>query len=457
MSKNQKGTKDKRLDLPVLPPKYINERKIEECEKKMLEDRHRIDKIINENKILQSEIKSKELETAKSIIAYNTKLDELQSELRRFEKQNNQYKADIETIQAETAQLYSSKITQIKEENDKKMNVVLGELAAEKEKSEEYRNKKNEYKQELEDLKKERDRLNETLISTINKYEDCIKKIKIDSEKEISIFKQREEEYIKQRETLSENEVYEVYKELKLTFEKNLTELKEYKDSNSRISDENRIYKLSIETSDSILKECAKIQLQKQKLINQYKEIIDSKSSQLTTMKDSYETQLTELNEQFNSILSDLNKEVVQFKNKCSKLTDENKKLKQLSQMILDQRNEVEMFFLESLEEVKMEIYKKKKQEQKKRSLFPSLVKKYEKTLDEVGKVTISDLSPEDKEKMLKLLFCKINENAKTKNYTDFGYVKVENERERMAMGMSEMNEDLNKNNRSTINEIDES
>lgn len=453
MSKNQKGNKDKRLDLPVLPPKYINERKIEECEKKMLEDRIRIDKIINENKILQSEIKCKEVETAKSIIAYNTKLDELQTELRRFEKQNNQYKADIETIQAETAQLYSSKITQIKEENDKKMNLVLGELAAEKEKSEEYRSKKNEYKQELEDIKKERDRLNETLISTINKYEENFKKIKVDYDKEISVFKQREEEYIKQRETLSENEVYEVYKELKLTFEKNLTELKEYKDNNSRISDENRIYKLSIETSDNILKECAKIQLQKQKLINQYKEIIDSKSSQLTSMKDTYESQLSELNEQFNSILSDLNKEVVQFKNKCSKLGDENKKLKQLSQMILDQRNEVEMFFLESLEEVKMEIYKKKKQEQKKRSLFPSLVRKYEKTLEEVSKVTISDLSPEDKEKMLKLLFCKINENAKTKNYTDFGYVKAENERERIG----EIHDDLNRHNRSTINEIDES
>lgn len=414
----------KQSDLPQLQHKYINEKKIEESEKKLNEDKTRFEKLLLENTQLQLELKQRESDAVKSIIAYNMKFEEQQLQLKNFEKQNNQYKLDIETIREETTQIYTNKIDQIKEDFDKKINLLIVEVSSEKERAEEYRNKKNEYKTDSIELKKERDRLNETLISTIKKYEDLIKNQKRDYETQITQFKLREDEYIKQKESLSENEIYEVYKDLKKTFEKNLYELREFKETNNKITDENKIFKLSLDTSDGILKECAKIQLQKQKIINQYKENLEYKSSQLLMIKDNHEEQVKDLSDKFNEMINNLNKELNHYKNKTEMLLSENKKLKQLSQIILDQRNEVEIYFLESLEEIKLEIYKKKKGEQKKKSLFPSLGKKYEVKSEAISKFTVKDLTAEDKEKMLKILFSKINENRKCKSYVDYSINK---------------------------------
>ena len=98
--------------------------------------------------------------------------------------------------------------------------------------------------------------------------------------------------------------------------------------------------------------------------------------------------------------------------------TDENSQLRSLSQMILDQRSEIEQFFIESLEEAKAECYKRKKEAEKKGNYFPNLSRKYEDKITSGSKnIDIKDLSPEDKEKVLRLLFSKINENYKPKSY----------------------------------------
>jgi hypothetical protein len=68
---------------------------------------------------------------------------------------------------------------------------------------------------------------------------------------------------------------------------------------------------------------------------------------------------------------------------------------------------------------VKQEIYKRKKDNQKRTHLFPNLEKKYEEKIPLNKKVDIKDLLPEDKEKVLRYLFSKINENFKPKNYKD--------------------------------------
>ena len=86
--------------------------------------------------------------------------------------------------------------------------------------------------------------------------------------------------------------------------------------------------------------------------------------------------------------------------------------------MILDQRSEIEQFFIESLEEAKAECYKRKKEAERKGNYFPNLSKKYDEKIASGAKnLDIKDLSPEDKEKVLRLLFAKINENYKPKSY----------------------------------------
>jgi len=415
----------KKPDLPILPQKYFNEKKIEESDKRLLEDKQRLEKLLCDNQKLQMELKQREQDAAKTIIAYNLKFEDQQNQLKNFEKQNNQYKADIETIREETANFYQNEINILKDDYEKRLHLLQLDLSAEKERTEEYRNKKNEYKQEAEELRKERDNLNDSFLSTVNNYKDEIRKLRADYESKIEIMKLKEEEYLKHKEILMENEIYDVYKNLKKTFDMNLSELKEFKELNNKINDENKIFKLSIETSDNILKECAKVQIQKQKIINQQRDTIDQLNIQLTTIKERNDILLKDLSDQYNLINQDLNKEIGILKNKMNLYIKENKRLKQLSQIILDQRNEVEVYFLESLEEIKMELYKKKKNDQKKKSLFPSLNRKYENT-GEI--VSIKDLTLEDKERLLKILFSKINENAVCKSYRDFSLKVNEND-----------------------------
>ena len=84
--------------------------------------------------------------------------------------------------------------------------------------------------------------------------------------------------------------------------------------------------------------------------------------------------------------------------------TKEFKNIKALAQMILDQRSDIEQFFLESLEQVRNEIKKKREQEKKSHGLkLPEINKQHNE------KVDISELDWEEKEKLLRILFSKMN------------------------------------------------
>jgi len=79
------------------------------------------------------------------------------------------------------------------------------------------------------------------------------------------------------------------------------------------------------------------------------------------------------------------------------------------------------------LEDVKLEIYKKKKEQDRKQYFFPAIEKKYEEKIMNNKKIDIKELTPEDKEKVLRLLFAKINENYKPKNYKDMNVTFINN------------------------------
>mmetsp|Transcript_13829 Transcript_13829/g.22596 ORF Transcript_13829/g.22596 Transcript_13829/m.22596 type:complete len:234 (-) Transcript_13829:108-809(-) len=107
-------------------------------------------------------------------------------------------------------------------------------------------------------------------------------------------------------------------------------------------------------------------------------------------------------------------------------------RIKKLAQRMLDQRGDVERYFLAALEQVKYEIKQKKNREakfQKKihtRQLLALTTRKGSLLQSKIGKkrsnseeplrpnkrVDISELSPEDRERVLRLLFSKINSAA---------------------------------------------
>lgn len=421
MSKPNKNKNKENKDLGANnPKKYINEKRIDELEKMLNDEKTRCSKLLETIKLLQSENKEKEALNVKTILSYDYKIEDLQNQLRNYDSQNSKQKLELETIRDELNNYYKDLINDLKDKNEKRYNKLLTDFESEKQKCAEYKSQKKELKQEVEDLKNERVRINETLMSTISKHEVTLKNTITDYQEQIQKYIEKEQIYLKEKEFVNENEIYAVYKELKNKFEKNLNELKDFKNINSQILDENKIIKYTMESSDNILKECAKIQIQKQKLLNQYKQVIENQNNEIARINTVFDETKENIVFQYSEMIKNLNKEIVHLKSDNNSLKQENKKIKALSQMILDQRNEVEVYFLESLEEVKKEIYKRKKMEQRKFMLFPTINKKYKDPIEEIGKISIKDLTPEDKEKMLKLLFCKINENITPKSYLNF-------------------------------------
>ena len=130
---------------------------------------------------------------------------------------------------------------------------------------------------------------------------------------------------------------------------------------------------------------------------------------------------INDLNIQIESSLNELNS----LNEEMSFLKEENKKLKMLSNEIIQARNETEIFFLDVLNDAKIDLYKQKKDKIRKFSFFPRLKNFYEKE-NEI-KVDIKELSPEMREKILRNLFEKINEGYNEKKYRELNYIMNEN------------------------------
>lgn len=102
--------------------------------------------------------------------------------------------------------------------------------------------------------------------------------------------------------------------------------------------------------------------------------------------------------------------------------------LKAIAQMILDQRSDIENFFLESLEQVKEEKRRKLQSEsdaqKAKNPKKPGLLKfvdgkQVKEGSDERITVEMSDLDWEDRERILRLLFSKMNTGENASNWRD--------------------------------------
>ena len=107
--------------------------------------------------------------------------------------------------------------------------------------------------------------------------------------------------------------------------------------------------------------------------------------------------------------------------------------LKALCQMILDQRSDIEQFFLEALEQVKEE--KRRKLEQEKQAEVMrqrqidiqqqlaggmlNYIHKEEQAKKEKVTIELSDLDWEDRERILRLLFSKMNTGQGASNWRD--------------------------------------
>ena len=220
-----------------------------------------------------------------------------------------------------------------------------------------------------------------------------------------------------EKEKTRKKSLYEsMYNESKNSYIDEIKQLKKQLEKLSRInfelSEQNSEYENKIKNLEN---KNAETNTKLQEMKNKYNSLIKDKTNDI--LEDEIKQYISDLNIQIDSSQNELNS----LNEEISYLNQENKRLKFLTKEIIEARNETEIFFLDALNDVKMELYKQKKEKIKRDCFFPKLKNFYE-TGNEI-KVDIRELTPEIREKILRKLFEKINGGYNEQNYNELNYI----------------------------------
>ena len=274
-------------------------------------------------------------------------------------------------------------------------------------------NDKNNYKNAEKILQKKIDEVNQTLLDNENifRYNQKIMKKKLDEKnKEIDKLKTELENEKFNKKSFIEN----IYNESKNNFIDDIKQLQKQIEKlnikNEELSEQNLEYKEKIEN----LENKNKINISKlQEVTKKYDLLMKEKTND--KLEEEIKNYIKELNARLNSRQTELNS----LNEQMFFLNEENKKLRFLTKEIIEARNETEIFFLDALNDVKMELYKQKKEQSKRDCFFPKLKSFYEKG---IMKLDIRELTPDLREKILRNLFEKINKSYNEKKFRELNY-----------------------------------
>jgi hypothetical protein len=430
MSKN-KGKK-KKEEVPVLKD-YHPEELVTALNVKFKEEEKEIEDLIekltkkNRDYEMQKKLYKEEAESVSKILEENTRTNEfLNKEIKLIREKR-------ETFEQECKQNFDKKFEQAQEEKKIAIKNITDEMTKVKFNLDIINEDNQKLKEKVEKLDSEIQKLNLENTDTIQKYEAEIKDI---NEKHtnklretVNIF----EKFLQNNKELLTTDLYTDYREMKTKFETKKNEYVDFKTKNSDLNEQNKMFKLSINNNDDIIKECARKQVFAKKKMKKIKEQIEQKDKILEKIRDEYQSKITGINDKFSKILQENELEIQYLKNE---LNIKNKKLMAIeytSKIAIDARSELEVFFLEQLRECKIEIAKKKKMEEERRkNIFPFLnmsVSSHFSNNNNSGsteddsffittakKVEIKDIEPEYKEQLLRNLLNKLYEEDNHNN-----------------------------------------
>lgn len=166
---------------------------------------------------------------------YERIIDERNRSSLALEEELSKVKGEKNAFERRLKEEFEEKMKEFTENNGKLLKKVSEEMEHFQEKYTKAKASKKTMKDEVERLKTENDKLSNALYNTIQNYEKKISEIKEGYESEISELKRKEEEFLKINETLTDSDIYTVYKEIKRKFEDNLKDCVQFKNENEKI------------------------------------------------------------------------------------------------------------------------------------------------------------------------------------------------------------------------------
>ena len=259
----------------------------------------------------------------------------------------------------------------------------------------------------IEEIKKELEKNENTFI-----YNQKIMQKKLEEKDKEIIFLKNE---LMKEKNNKQNEYDKIIKENNLNFVNTINqykkELESLQNKNQELNEQNFENEKIIQNLENKNREnISKINEISQK----YNLLIEEKANNII------EEDLKKYMEDLNQKINEQQNEIYNLNDEITYINQENRRLKYLTKEIIEARNETEIFFLDALNEAKKDLYKIKKEKDKRGCFFPTLKNYYEKTHI---KVDIRELTPEMREKILRNLFEKINRGYNEKNYKELSNI----------------------------------
>lgn len=358
--KSKKRDKEAKKELQrALANAKIWETRLDVCERSRLEYRSTAKRLVMENEDLRGQMKQTERDTI-DVITYLKKEDQTKDEqIFKLQLEMKRVRADTKRDKAEFVESCNQKILQLEEELEKKtqeLEVMKGELKLVKE----FRRKRAAMQKELDDIKDAFHATNKEHKSKIQRMEQKFfeEKMRLQQEANQKIAELAERAHTEAIKNLDET-TRDVYKEnvranealsYHMTKGDDLDKLKTVLiEENHNLKEEKEIHSKLIE--DRV------------KQAKDDRETIKTLREKVETLERSLNQMVMEFERDRQMSLAAANRDLQMQSQECERLNNilqlkckELEQIKRLGRRILQQRSEVETFFLTALEEVRNEI-----------------------------------------------------------------------------------------------------
>ena len=417
-------SKKKKDEVPVIP-KYNPQNLIDSLNGKIEEEQKDIDNLMGKLTIKKMDYYDKEKKLKKEEVSVSKILDEKTKINTFLNKEITQIREERELFENDCKINFDKKFEEVQEEKKAAIKTITQEMTEVKNNLEIVNQEKQKLLTKIEELELEIQKINNDNSNTIQNYENQIKEI---NEKHSDKLKQTVdifEKFLENNKELLTTDLYTDYRELKNKFESKKQESGDYKYKNNKLYEQNRMFKLSMNNNDGIINECARAQVEAKKKNKKLQEQIEQKDKIIEKMKLEYQTQISKINDKFTEILQKNESEITSLRNELNNKNRRLAAIQQTSRNAMNARSDLEVFFIEQLRECKMEIAKRKiMEEERKKNVFPFLNMSISTQLNNnsgstddesffittAKKVEIKDIEPEYKEKLLRNLLNRLNE-----------------------------------------------
>mmetsp|Transcript_19366 Transcript_19366/g.45329 ORF Transcript_19366/g.45329 Transcript_19366/m.45329 type:complete len:477 (+) Transcript_19366:132-1562(+) len=405
-------------------------------DKSLQEFRQKHQAMLEENQRLVQTLADKEKDTFEVISYLRSENDSLKEQLSKFEdvveNAKEQVRVSTAAVNAERDSMIEEMQTQF-EKLESARHEELRTLRSELQLLQDFKQRRAQLEKELDDARQELTDMQAAHRDAFAQLERKLfeekQRVQREAADKVDQIKRHSEEEVVSRLDVSTKQIRQHNRKLTEDIRLHVQETEEVTRARDRLLEENRNLRRDMELNEQSVQEFAKHSYRQSKEIKELNQKVRNLERSLTQIVRDFEHERDRVVTRNRQEAEDLASENVGLRKVLQVKDKEHKRIKKLASDILNQRTEVEQFFLDALEQVKEEAKRQRLQQvqQQHDSVFMTQdsgarsgrlpdIKRDEEAHNNAlqmardSKVDIRDLGWEDKERVLRLLFARINQ-----------------------------------------------